>query len=182
MGNLQSLKKEIAQTTEKSQNEEDPGHSESTLKWLLKLNPDATEEQQIAALAHDIERGVPPRTNQREGETYEEYKERHAKRSAEITAELMQKHGYSKESIQKVKQLIKKHEVGGTPETDEIRDADTLSYFDWNIDFYLKREGYEKTEEKIKFMYGRASERAKKEIRKLDFSPEVKEAFEAVVD
>lgn len=36
-----------------------------------------------------------------------------------------------------------RHEVGGTPDADILKDADSLSYFDTNLPLYLRREGEE---------------------------------------
>src|SRR5680860_1905457 len=33
---------------------EDPCHADNTVEWLLRLEPDASETLQLAALAHDI--------------------------------------------------------------------------------------------------------------------------------
>ena len=179
--NFTALQKEVATIIANSKVEEDPVHSKLALNWLLKINPEASEEQKIAILAHDIERGVAPRTKMQDHESYESYKQRHADRSARITAELMKNHNYSEESIEKVKQLIEKHEVGGTLEENQIRDADSISYFEYNINFYLKAGGSEETKKKIKFMFSRASPEAKLQIKKMKFNDKIKRIFNASI-
>ncbi len=54
MDNLDCIKKKIEKIIEKSPIPEDPIHSKNTLKWVLKLKPDADDALQIAALGHYI--------------------------------------------------------------------------------------------------------------------------------
>ncbi|MBT4174598.1 DUF4202 family protein [archaeon] len=182
MNKFNQIKEEIKNTIKNSKSPGDSEHSIICLKWLLKINSNATEEAQIAALAHDIDRAVDPRVLWKEGkETYAEYKQRHAARSSELIGNIMKKHGYSEESINKVKKMVKNHEVGGDEETDQLRDADSITYFELNVFSYLEERGFEKTKNKIKFMYERASNRARELIKELDLSPEVDKVFEVVL-
>jgi len=90
--------------------------------------------------------------------------------------------GYSKESILRTSLLVKNHEVGGDKDTNFLMDADSISYFDTNIDWYYKEKGLEKTKSKIIFMYRRASLRAKKIIKSLCFKNEdVQTIFEKML-
>ncbi len=59
-----------------------------------------------------------------------------------------------------------------------LRDADSISFFEYNLSFYLKRSGEEKTKDKIRLMFKRASQRAQKEILNLDISPHLKELIQ----
>jgi hypothetical protein len=181
MNKFQKIQKEIREITKKSGIEEDARHSILTHEWLLKLNPDVSEELQIAALAHDIDRAVRPRVLITDGESYDGYKQRHAKRSAELIAKLMRVCKYSPGSINKVKRLVALHEVSGDEEIDLLRDADSIAFFDYNINFYLRRKGADITKEKIVFMFARASNRAKQVIKELEYSPDVKEVFDSVL-
>lgn len=165
-----SIRGEIKKIIDKSPIPVDPSHSKQVREFVLQIDPNASEELQIAALAHDIDRSVAPRTAQKPEEPYPKYKQRHALRSAKIMVDLMSKHGYSAKSITRVFKLIKNHEVGGDRETDILRDADSASYFANNIDFYLNKHGEKKTKEKITFMYDRASDRTKDLVKKMKFS------------
>jgi hypothetical protein len=57
-GRFVDVKRDIEDIIRKSPLEWDLMHSDRVLFWLLKLKPDADEILRIAALAHDIERGV----------------------------------------------------------------------------------------------------------------------------
>ncbi len=177
---LENLKKEIKEIITKSPLEFDPKHSELTLKWVLKLKPDADEALQIAALAHDIERAITG-ILEKDLDDYSkihEYKQEHAIRSANITFDLLKKHQYDDNIIDKVKNLIINHEVGGNEEADLLRDADSIAYFDYNVKFYHEICGDDQIIEKIKFMYNRMSDQSKDIVKKLKFSNKIKTLFE----
>ncbi len=167
------LEKEIEEIISKSPLDFDPGHSKKTLEWVFKLKPDANEALQIAALAHDMERGITGIT-----ETYglkdlsniKEFKRQHAKRSADIIADLMKKHDYDEEIIKRVKFLVEKHDEGGDDEELNIlMDADSIAYFDYHVAMYYEKNGPEKTKDKIKFIFEKISGRAKDIIKNLKY-------------
>ena len=64
MDRFNKIKDKIGEITKKSEVNTDYKHSLSTWEWVMKISPLASEELQIAALAHDIDRAVPPRTHQ----------------------------------------------------------------------------------------------------------------------
>ncbi len=140
-------------------------HAELVLNWLLQLKSDADEALQIAALSHDIDRAITKITGSHlkdYSEGYAEYKKQHALRSAKFIAEILKEYKYPAGVIEKVARLVEKHEVGGDEESDILRDADSLAYFEYNIPFYLDRNGEERTKRKIQFMYNRMSDKTKK--------------------
>lgn len=171
MDKFSQVKKEIAEILPKSPIESDPKHSELAHKWLLKLKPDADEVMQIAALAHDIDRAMTGITDKdcKDPSKMDEFKKEHAIRSAKFISDIMKKHGYDKKIIGKVRHLVEAHEEGGDADQDFIMSADSLAYFEYNIPGYIKRYGKEKTKDKIRFMYGRMPEKAKKIVKEMKF-------------
>ncbi len=149
-------------------------HFERTVYWLLQLKPDADEAFQIAAFAHDIERGFrKPEDNMYVGpEGYLDKKcmKYHQEKGAEIRGEFLEKHGASKEIIERVKHLISKHEVGGDDDQNLLKDADSLSFLENNVDFFIDKklpvDGVEKVRPKIDWMYTRITSPKAKEIAK----------------
>jgi hypothetical protein len=152
----------------KSELEIDPPHSLNTLKWLLILKPDSDYGLQIAALAHDIERGVAPRIRGEVGESYFDYKQRHAKRSAEVIGDLLNSININTKQTKWVMNLVENHEVGGDEEMELIKDADSISFFDVNLENFVTGNMVEVDDAKIKMMFDRASDRARIEILKLN--------------
>lgn len=169
---FRKIKAEVSEIIGRSNEKFDSQHSINTVKWIKRLEKNPSKELLIAALAHDIERGVTPTVHKRPNETYDDYKMRHAKRSSEIIANLMLKLNFTHNSIEKVRKLVKNHEVGGDKETNILMDADSVAFFDSlnsNFNWYLKKKGPESTKDKIVFMYQRTSSRARKLIKTLNF-------------
>ncbi|MCK4488187.1 MAG: DUF4202 family protein, partial [Desulfobacterales bacterium] len=104
---------------------EDPRHAENTLDWLLRLKPDADDALQVAALGHDIERAIEARkVKQADFSDYDGFKAAHARNSAEILKEIMEDCGVPQDLASEVYSLVCRHETGGHPPADLIKDAD----------------------------------------------------------
>ncbi|OGC47342.1 hypothetical protein A2886_00160 [candidate division WWE3 bacterium RIFCSPHIGHO2_01_FULL_42_13] len=177
MQSLDNIKQEILDTLKNSPLDFEATHAQLVHKWVLILKPDADESLQIAALSHDIDRAITGITEKdlKDYTKIDEFKQEHAKRSAKFISEILEKHKYPKTVIQKVKLLVEGHEVGGNEEINILRDADSVAYFEYNIPSYMKRNGYERTKEKIRWMFVRMSPEAKVMIKDLDYSdPEIK--------
>ncbi len=58
MDNVDCAKQKIRAVIAGSRVPEDPRHADNTLEWLLRLEPDAGDALQLAALAHDIDRAI----------------------------------------------------------------------------------------------------------------------------
>ncbi len=174
MNSTERLRRKIESTIARSGVAEDPVHSKNTLKWLLKLKPDADEVLQIAAMGHDIERAVEQRKVRREDfPDYDRFKAAHARNSAVILKEIMLECGVEDERpIQEVYDLVCRHEVGGDPRCDLLKDADGISFFEVNLPFYYQRNDPEETKRRCRWGYRRLSEEAKKIVGNLSFENE----------
>lgn len=163
-------------------------HLERTVYWLTYLQPNANEALRIAAISHDIERAFRDDKNYiniknaKAGFTSEEHLAYHQTKGAEIMAKFLQEQNAPQELIDQVYMLISKHEVGGNEEQNLLKDADSISYFENQIDFFLTKKvpevGKEKVRNKFQWMFDRiTSERAKElakpmfeeAMRKLEF-------------
>ncbi len=169
MHNLERIKKTIEKIVALSSVSEDSIHSRNTLQWLLRLKSDADEGLQIAALGHDIERAIEERkVKRRDFEDYDVFKEAHARNSANILRELMLDNGITDpELVDDVYMLVCRHEVGGDPRSDILKDADSLSYFDVNLPHYYQRNGREETLRRCCWGYRRLSEHGKTMLREI---------------
>lgn len=171
MQNLNNLKKEILNVLKKSPLDFETTHAQLVHKWVLVLKPDAGEALQIAALSHDIDRAITGITEKdlNDFSKIDEFKKEHAERSAQFISEILKMHNYPDVTIHKVKQLVMRHEVGGDQESDTLRDADSVAYFEYNIPSYLKRNGLERTEKKIRLMFERMSPKIKKTVKSFNY-------------
>jgi hypothetical protein len=165
------VRKEVEGILVKSPLTYEKTHSKLTLKWVLVLEPNASEALRIAAIAHDIDRAVTGITEKdlKDFSKLNEFKKEHSIRSAKAVVDLLKRHHYDKRVIGRAKGIIEKHEFGGDKESDVLKDADSISYFDYNLPFYLKRNGKEKTKKKIKFMYVRLSKKARAIVNQIRF-------------
>ena len=80
--------------------------------------------------------------------------------------EFLSQHNAPSEMIEKVKRMILRHEVGGDTDQNILKDADSISFLENNIELYMKKyiplHGYERVKKKFDWMYERiTSEQAK---------------------
>ena len=170
MNSINRLKKSIETIIARSSVPEDPVHSKNTLEWLLKLEPDADQALQIAALGHDIERAIEQRKVRREDfEEYDQFKAAHAHNSAEILKKVMLDCDVDETLIEQVYNLVCRHEVAGDERSDLLKDADAISYFEVNLPHYYNRHGWEETKRRCLWGYKRLSEKMRTLAAKLAF-------------
>lgn len=144
-------------------------HFERTVYWVKKLHPDANEAILIAAYAHDIERAF-RKKNDNINLTGKKKMQFHQKEGAEIIACFLEDEGAEKKLIKAVKSLILKHEEGGGRGQDILKDADSISFFETNVDFFvnelIKKTGRGAIKEKFDWMFARISSIKAKRIAK----------------
>jgi len=158
MNSIDCAKQKIRAVVAGSKVPEDPLHAENTLEWLLKLNPEADQALQIAALAHDIDRAVENRKVRRDDyDDYDAFKAAHARNGARILREIMKECGDVDSITEEACRLVTLHEIGGDPRSNLIKDADSISYFDVNMPLYYQREGWEETKRRCIWGYHRLS-------------------------
>jgi len=181
--NLSRLKHRIRKIIMTSSVPEDLNHAENTLDWLVRLKPDADQALQIAAFGHDIERAVrAPEFKLRAYPSYDAFKDVHAAKSASIVKNIITGHGLPQDFAEDVYGLVKRHERGGCPRSDLLRDADSLSFFEVNLPLYFEREGWEKTRERCRWGYRRLSPSHRHLLETFHFdNPEITDLVERVV-
>ena len=153
---------------------EDPRHADNTLEWLLRLEPDAGEALQLAALAHDIDRAIAEvKVRRADFDDYDTFKAAHARNGAEILRPVLTACGVKRTIVEETCRLVELHEVGGDPGSDLLKDADSISYFDVNLPLYYQREGWAETKRRSLWGYRRLSARAKKIVENISYEEEV---------
>ena len=106
-------------------------HALDTWQWLLRVRPFATMASQIAALFHDVERIAADGGRRVEplAPDVVAYKDAHARVGAAMTRAVLHRVGVDPEIVDRVSDLVERHERGGPDE--ELRaivDADALSF------------------------------------------------------
>jgi HD domain-containing protein len=114
-------------------------HLLNTLEWLDRIAPGAREAVRLAALTHDMERAFPG-PDQPVSNTLSdpEYYRLHSERSARIVGAWFRERGTEEPMTRDIEELIRLHEVGGSPEANLVQAADSISFLDVNIDLFLK--------------------------------------------
>lgn len=176
MDSIKCAKQKIRAIIAKSSVPEDPPHSENVLAWIINLKPDADEALQISALAHDIDRANEKTKVKRSNfKDYNKFKSEHAKNSAYILKDILNKCHVKQSIIDESCRLVKYHEVGGDPLSDLLKDADSISFFEINMPFYFQREGYEETLKRCIWGYNRLSPKMKKFCQNITYSKQLLE-------
>jgi hypothetical protein len=120
-------------------------HLVRTRDWLLELDSGASEAARVAALTHDIERHFPggPPVDPSAPPDEPTYLREHSERSAHIVGDWLRGEGAGQELAAEVEELVRLHEVGGTPAADLVQAADSLSFLDvnWRVTLRWVEEG-----------------------------------------
>ena len=173
MDSIECAKRRVRATIAGSQVPEDSRHAENTLEWLLRLDPKAGQALQIAALAHDIDRAMEDQKVRRgDFDDYDAFKAAHARNGAKILRTILDECGVAEFTQEEACRLVARHEVGGDPSSDLLKDADSISFFDINLPFYYQREGWEETKRRCIWGYRRLSARMKELANSIRFEDE----------
>ncbi len=167
--NIDRAKKIIRRLIAGSRVPEDALHAENVLEWVCRLAGSPDEAMMIAALAHDIERAdEKTKIRRSDFDDYDEFKAAHAENSARILEKILGKCRVEPGVVSKACTLVRMHETGGSPEADILKNADSISFFEVNLPYYFKREGYDETLKRCLWGYARLSS----DLRRLfaDFS------------
>jgi len=167
--NIESAKRKIRLIIAGSQVPEDPCHADNTVEWLLRLEPDASEALQLAALAHDIDRAMEKiKVRRADFDNYDVFKAAHARNSAEILRPILTACGVERNIVDEACRLVELHEVGGDPGSDLLKDADSISFFDVNLPLYFQREGWDETKRRSHWGFRRLTPRGQEIVKQID--------------
>lgn len=145
-------------------------HFDRALYRLLYFNPSADEVFHVATYAHDIERPFKDSTLKVENYLDPVFLERHQEWWAKIIGEKLYEWWAENKFIERVKHLIRKHEVWGDEDQTLLMNIDSLSFMETNainfVEYADKKWGYDIVREKIDRMYNRINIDYVKEIAK----------------
>ena len=98
---------------------------------------------------------------------YDAFKGAHARHGAELLRPILIACSVARDIVDEACRLVEDREVGGDPDTDLLKDADSISYFDVNLPLYYQREGRAETKRRSLWGYRRlsASEKDCREYR-----------------
>ncbi|NMC51926.1 DUF4202 domain-containing protein [Candidatus Kuenenbacteria bacterium] len=166
------LLKKVINFVDKINNGKSP-HFAATLKWVKKIKPNADVALQIAAYSHDIERPARKKSTEVHDKKYgfmgKSYMHEHQTTGGKIMANFLKQNNVEQKIINKVKHLIENHEYGGDKESNILKDADSASFFEKNIQHFLNRfPDFSKRliQDKFDFMFSRITNQKVKKIIK----------------
>ncbi|MCK4800133.1 DUF4202 family protein [Candidatus Parcubacteria bacterium] len=169
---IMNLYKKVEQFVRES-SPESGRHAFRTVFWMKKIYSQADEAMLIAAIAHDIERAFRKDKLEeircdKEGFLDKKHIDNHQEKSAEIIGNFLKKQGAEDDFINKVKMLVSKHEVGGSKEQNILKDADSISFFENNVDYFVGKLsieiGKKEVRDKFDWMFERITSSRAKEI------------------
>lgn len=111
-------------------------------EWVLKLEPNASEELLLASRSQHIGRWKIPRESFAEGrEPYLQWRKELAKYHAETTSAILYQVGYAEDQVERVKQIILKQKIKVDAEVQVMENALCLVFLEFQYeDFYPKHE------------------------------------------
>ncbi len=112
-------------------------HAEMMTRWVLELEPEASEELLLAARAHHIRRWMIPRSTFPAGRTaYLRWRRALHSVHAELTAAILEDCGYSRPTVERVAALVQKADLlqAGDSDAQTLEDALSLVFFDTQLE------------------------------------------------
>ncbi|OGY23082.1 MAG: hypothetical protein A2172_05235 [Candidatus Woykebacteria bacterium RBG_13_40_15] len=168
------VKQFVVNSFVKADNAGEIKHFERTAYWIKQLNPNADEAMLIAAFSHDIERAFREADYQgkfrktKKGFRDENHLRYHQQKAAEIITDFLKSQNANNKLVERVEMLVSKHEIGGNSDQNLLMDADSISFFENNIEAFLlnmvPKVGATKVKEKFDWMFDRISSKKAKEV------------------
>jgi len=172
---LEAIEEEITGIISSSDVPEDYAHALNVREWVLRLKPDADWALQIAALGHDLERAIPRRKARRsQSSSFDDFKTAHARNSALIVKEILDKYPLERKTRNRILFLIKNHEFSDSQDSDLVvlKDADSLSFFEVNLPLYAQRHSQSEVLFRMRWGFQKLSKKAKETVRNFIYEDE----------
>ena len=121
-------------------------YSQHMTRWLHELEPEPSEDVQIACRAQHIERWRIPRTEYPQGRKgYYEWRQACGRFHAERATDIMAEHGYSEEQREHVARMLTKRELKKDPDTQLMEDVACLVFLErYFAPFYEEHDDFDK--------------------------------------
>jgi hypothetical protein len=115
-------------------------HAEMVTAWVNRLRPDAPEALLLAARAHHIRRWESPRSAYPEGRAgYLRWRRDLSRRQADEVARVLAEAGYGQATIDRVRAIATKRDLGHDPDVQALEDAMCLVFLETQFDDLARR-------------------------------------------
>ena len=143
-------------------------------EWIMKLNPNAKEELQLAAKCQHIKRWEIPRSKYPEGlKGYTKWKKELAEYHADEAGKILKQVGYDEVVVDRVRSINLKKNLKADSDVQTMEDALCLVTLQYQIEGFSLKHDDEKMIGIIQKTWAKMSDRAKEEALKLSYSERV---------
>ena len=143
-------------------------------EWIMKLNPNAIEELQLAAKCQHIKRWEIPRSKYPEGlKGYTKWKKELAEYHADEAGKILKQVGYDEVVVDRVRSINLKKNLKADSDVQTMEDALCLVTLQYQIEGFSLKHDDEKMIGIIQKTWAKMSDRAKEEALKLSYSERV---------
>ena len=160
-------------------------HAEMMTRWVLTLDPDASEELLLAARAHHIRRWMVPRSAFPAGRSaYLRWRRALHSVHAELTAAILEQCGYPRRSVERVAALVAKADLlqAGDSDAQTLEDALSLVFLETQLEPLLDDLDDRQLRRALGRTWRKMSASGQAAARRLPLSDRALEAFVRLVD
>jgi hypothetical protein len=120
-------------------------HAELMIEWVMRLDPNATDAQVLAARAHHLRRWSVPRSSYPDGRAgYLRWRTALRKQHAAEVAALLHEVGYDDATVERVRGIVNKEGLGTDPAVQVHEDALCLVFLETQLAETVDRLGDDK--------------------------------------
>jgi len=154
-------------------------------EWVLKLDPNATEELLLASRSQHIGRWEIPRNQYPEGRIgYLDWRRNLAKFHADKSSAILQEVGYDQKQIERVRELILKKKIKVDPEVQLLENALCLVFLEFQYEEFFRKHESEKVVNILRKSLLKMDETGHKQALAIHYSEEgashIKKALELI--
>ena len=151
-------------------------YAKQCFEWLVKINPDYTEEQEMAARCQHFKRWEIPRSNFPVGKKgYYQWRIGLYQYQADKAGEVLESVGYAVEFVSAVKSMIAKKDLRNDTNSQLIEDVACLVFLNYHIQPFASTKDYaeEKWIKIIQKTWGKMSEKAHKFALEINYDASI---------
>ena len=159
-------------------------HAEMMTRWVLALEPEASEELLLAARAHHVRRWMIPRTAFPAGRSgYLRWRRALHQVHAELAAAILEDHGYGRAAVERVFALIAKEPLlqQGDADAQTLEDALSLVFFDTQLTPIVADLDERRLRRVIGRTWRKMSAAGRQAARRLEFDAASRDALERII-
>jgi hypothetical protein len=137
-------------------------YSRRMSECLAELEPEASEELQIAVRAQHVCRWKSARADYPDGRAgYKKWRSQLALMHAEIAAEVMEDVGYSPDSVERTRRIVQKRNLASDPESQALEDCACLVFLSHYFEAFAGKHERDKVVDIVRKSWGKMSDRAR---------------------